>query len=334
MDPAYVPARLVTALELAERANLSSTDLITEALQSQKRLVILDNCEHLLAACATLAETIVAKCPRVTILATSTQPLGLTQEHLYGVPPLAVPELPAIWNAEMLATLSESDAVRLFLHRAREVFPGFELTLQNSAAVVTICRRLDGLPLAIELAAARVKMLAPAQIVERLDDAFALLTRGSPEALPKHQTLRATLEWSYRLLSAPEQILLRRLSVFAGSFDVEMVEAVCDHDLQAAPLDVLTDLADKSFVSILRHDQVTVRYGLLETIRQYAREQLDAAGERETFSSASPGLVRRVGRANASGARERDTGGSLCTPGARTRQSYAPRCNLHWTPDA
>ena len=143
---------------------------------------------------------------------------------------------------------------------------------------------MDGLPLAIELAAARVKMLAPAQIVERLDDAFALLTRGRAEALPKHQTLRATLEWSYRLLSAPEQILLRRLSVFAGSFDAEMVEAICDHDLQAASLDVLTDLADKSLVSILRHDQVTVRYGLLETIRQYAREQLDAAGERETFS--------------------------------------------------
>jgi predicted ATPase/DNA-binding SARP family transcriptional activator len=164
------------------------------------------------------------------------------------------------------------------------VFSGFELTLANGAAVVMICRRLDGLPLAIELAAARVKMLAPAQIVERLDDAFALLTRGRPNALLKHQTLRATLEWSYRLLSAPEQMLLRRLSVFAGSFDVTMVEAVCDHDLQAAPLDVLTDLVDKSLVSILQHDQVTVRYGLLETIRQYAREQLDAAGEREMFS--------------------------------------------------
>ncbi len=282
-DPTYVPARLVTALELAEHANLSSTDLITEALQAQQRLIILDNCEHLLAACAMLAETVLTKCPRVTILATSTQPLGLAQEHLYGVLPFAVPELPARLDADLLAALNQTDVLRLFLQRAQEVFPNFALNPQNIAAVVTICRRVDGLPLAIELAAARVKMLAPAQIVERLDDAFALLTRGSPVALPKHQTLRATLEWSYRLLSAPEQILLRRLSVFAGSFDVEMVEAICDHDLQAASLDVLTDLADKSLVSILQHDQVTVRYHLLETIRQYAREQLDAANEGETF---------------------------------------------------
>ncbi|HSD83495.1 MAG TPA: tetratricopeptide repeat protein, partial [Anaerolineae bacterium] len=280
-DPDYVPSRLVTALGLTERTNVSSTDLISEALQFQTRLVVLDNCEHLLAACATLAEALLEKCSHLTIFATSTQPLGLAQEHLYGVPPLAVPEPPASWSAETLAALSESEAVRLFLQRAREIFPGFELTLQNIAAIVTICRRLDGLPLAIELAAARVKMLAPAQIVERLDDAFTLLTRGRPEAWPKHQTLRATLDWSYQLLSAPEQILLRRLSVFAGSFDVEMVEAVCDHDLQTAPLDVLTDLVDKSLVSIWRHDQATVRYGLLETIRQYAHEQLDAAGERE-----------------------------------------------------
>ncbi|HTP08606.1 MAG TPA: tetratricopeptide repeat protein [Anaerolineae bacterium] len=284
LDPAYVPERLVTALGLAEHANLSAADLIIEALQSQQRLIILDNCEHLLAACTTLAEVILAKCPHVTILATSIQPLGLAQELPYSIPPLTMPELPAIWNAETLVVLRESDSVRLFLHRACEVFPSFELTLHNAAAVVIICRRLDGLPLAIELAAARVKMLAPLQIAERLDDAFALLTRGRPEALPKHQTLRATLEWSYRLLSVAEQMLLQRLSVFGGSFDVEMVEIVCNHDHQATPLDVLTDLVDKSFVSILHHDQTTVRYRLLETIRQYAREQLDAASEREMLS--------------------------------------------------
>lgn len=300
-ESAYVSARLLTALGLTERAEISATDIITETLAAHDHLIILDNCEHLVAACAALSETILAKCPRVTLLATSIQPLALAQEKIYPVQPLAVPKLPATMNdAAVLESLSRSDAVQLFVHRAREVFPGFELNLQNAAHIVTICRRLDGLPLAIELAAARVKMLSPAQIVERLDDTFGLLTRGSASALPKHQTLRATLEWSHRLLSEPEQALLHRLSIFAGSFDVEMVEAVCSNvereassvkchpssvTRHSSSLDLLSDLADKSFLTILREDAEIVRYRLLETIRQYAREQLDAAGEYETFAA-------------------------------------------------
>lgn len=284
-DPSFVPARLVTALNLSERANVSPAELVTAELASRQCLLMIDNCEHLLDACARLVETILAKCPHVTILATSIQPLALSQEKIYNVSPLAIPALPTAPNAETVAAYAETDAVKLFVNRAQEAFPAFDLNEQNLSAVVTICQRLDGMPLAIELAAARVKMLAPAQIAERLEDAFRLLTRGSPDALPKHQTLRAALDWSFRLLGAPEQILLRRLGVFAGSFDAEMVEAICDHDLQVPSLDVLTDLVDKSLVMIVQHQEDCVRYRLLETIRQYAREQLQQALEQETFAT-------------------------------------------------
>ncbi|MEP7356736.1 MAG: tetratricopeptide repeat protein, partial [Anaerolineales bacterium] len=283
-EPDYVPARLAAALGLAEHPDRSPTDLITEALGAQPRLLILDNCEHLLAACAALAEAILAACPGVTILATSIQLLGSANEQPYRVPPLAVPAPPERVDAALLSTLTEFDAVRLFLTRARELFPAFELTPQNIAAVITICQRVDALPLAIELAAARVKLLAPAQIIERLEDAFALLTRGQAEAAPRHQTLRATLDWSRRRLSPAEQTLLWRLSVFAGAFDLEMVEAVCSTGLPAAPLDVLADLVDKSLVAIVEHEAAGVRYGLLGTIRQYAREQLSAAGARDALA--------------------------------------------------
>src|SRR5262249_15089131 len=159
------------------------------------------------------------------ILATSTQPLRAPDEQVYAVPPLAVPPPPATWDAEALAALQSSEAANLFLQRAREAFPDFQLTPQNAAAVLSICERLDGMPVAIELEEARVKLLAPAQIADRLGDALALLPRGRGEAPPRHQALRATLDWTYRLLSLPEQVLLRRLSIFAGSFDLAMAEA-------------------------------------------------------------------------------------------------------------
>jgi len=282
-DPAFVADRLAATLELSDHPGQPAADLIAGALQSQERLIILDNCEHLMAGCVPLASRLLADCPRIKILATSIQPLGLAAEQLYSVPPLALPPAAGL-DVQTPAELEHFEAIGLFLQRAREAFPSFELTPHNSAAIITICRRLDGLPLAIELAAARVKMLAPAQIVQRLDDAFALLTRGRSEALPKHQTLRATLDWTYRLLSQPEQALLRRLSIFAGSFDVSMVEAVCGDAGLAAPLDALTDLVERSFVSIWQHEPATVRYGLLETVRQYAREQLQAAAEQATVA--------------------------------------------------
>jgi predicted ATPase/two-component SAPR family response regulator len=279
-NPAHMLARLVAALNLPESDHTNLTERIVEALQTQECLLVLDNCEQLLAACATLAETLLARCPRLSLLATSTQPLGLLAEQVYGVPPLAVPALPARLNVQVFMALSQADAVRLFVLRAREAFPDFEAGPDNLAALVAICRRLDGLPLAIELAAARIKMLSPAQIAERLEDAFALLTRGSPADPPRHQTLRATLDWSHALLPASEQALLRRLAIFGGSFELEAVEAVCGGHAPVGPwLDQLTDLAERSFVSIWRHDPDNVRYALLETIRQYARERLEAAGE-------------------------------------------------------
>ncbi|MCI0398607.1 MAG: tetratricopeptide repeat protein [Chloroflexi bacterium] len=263
-DEAYVPQAVATAVHVAEEAGRSPADTLAEALRPRQALLVWDNCEHVLGACATLAHALLAACPEIKILVTSLQPLGLPLEKVWTVPPLAIEE-----------------AVTLFVDRAAEVLPSFTLDATNEAAVRTICRRLDGLPLAIELAAARVKMLAPAQIVGRLDDAFRLLTRGTVATLPRHQTLRATMEWSYHFLSEPEQRLFRRLSVFAGSFTLEMVEAICGEGLEEpGVLDLLTDLADKSLVSILRQERETVaRYRLLETVRQYAREKLEASGE-------------------------------------------------------
>lgn len=191
------------------------------------------------------------------------------------MPPLTVPD------RSTPAPIHESDAVRLFVDRATRALPSFQLTLDNTEAVVAICRRLDGLPLALELAATRVNMLSLPQIVERLDEAFRLLTRGRTATLPRHQTLRATMDWSHQFLTEPEQTLLRRLSVFAGSFTLEMAEAICGAGLaEPGVLDVLTDLIEKSWVSPLeRAAEEMPRFRMLETIRQYSREKLEAAGE-------------------------------------------------------
>lgn len=271
-DPAYVAQSAASVLRLTESPNRSLLDVITEALHSRHALLILDNCEHVLSACAALARALLTHCPHVRLLATSLQPLGLPQETVWSVPPLMLPDR---------STPAESDAVRLFADRAARALPSFQLTPDNTEAVATICKRLDGLPLALELAAARVNVLSLSQIIERLDETFRLLTRGWTDALPRHQTLRATMDWSYQFLTEQEQTLLRRLSAFAGSFTLEMAEAVCGEGLaEPGVLDLLTDLIEKSWVLTLeRTAEEAPRFRMLETIRQYSREKLEVAGE-------------------------------------------------------
>jgi predicted ATPase/DNA-binding SARP family transcriptional activator/Tfp pilus assembly protein PilF len=275
-DPAYVVQTISSALHLSAPADQPPLDGLTAALRGQQALLVLDNCEHMLSACAALSLAVLHVCPGVTILATSLQPLGLPEETIWHVPPLSLTA-----HAEAGSAASEPDAVRLFVNRAARASASFQLTPENHPAVLAICQRLDGLPLALELAAARAGLLSPAQIAQRLDDVFGLLTRGSTSSLPRHQTLRATMDWSYGLLTEPEQWLLRQLSVFAGSFTVDMVEAVCgDGGPARTVVDTLFDLTDKSL--ILMHEpaaQGGARIRLLETVRQYAREKLEVAGE-------------------------------------------------------
>jgi predicted ATPase/DNA-binding SARP family transcriptional activator len=261
--------QVAAALHVPERAGASRHELIVGAVGDERALLVLDNCEHLVDACAGLAEALLRACPRLGILATSREALGVASEVAWLVPPLA-----------------SAEAVQLFVERARAALPSFALTDGNAAPVAEICRRLDGIPLAIELAAARVRVLAPEQIAGRLDDAFRLLSAGSRTALPRHRTLRATMEWSFALLGAREQVLLRRLAVFAGSFALDAAEAVCAGGPLAVDdiLDGVSALVDKSLVVMEPGDGVA-RYRLLETVRQYGLQRLAEAGEREAFEA-------------------------------------------------
>jgi predicted ATPase/class 3 adenylate cyclase len=281
-DPGLVPEAVAAALSIYERQGVPQRQALIEHLQSRRLLLILDNCEHLLPACAQLAETLLRECERLTILATSRERLGITGEALYPVPTLSLPDRKQIdaLGAELAPFLSRYEAIRLFVDRAMAVSPEFAVTAGNAPAVVEVCRRLDGIPLAIELAAARVRALPVEQIAPRLEDRFRLLTGGSRTALPRQQTLRALIDWSYDLLSEPERIVLRRLSVFAGGWTLEAAEAVCSGGSVEGweVLDLLTSLLDKSL--LLYETRVgEARYRLLETIREYARAPLREAGE-------------------------------------------------------
>lgn len=257
---------------------------------------MLDNCEHLIAACAALADALLRACPGVVILATSRSPLGIGGETTYAVPSLSLPDLENLPPAEHL---SQFEAVRLFIDRAEAAAPAFRVTKANAPAIAHLCHRLDGIPLALELAAARVRALPVEQITARLDDRFQLLTGGSRAALPRQQTLRALVDWSHALLSDEEKTLLRRLAVFAGGWSLDAAEAVC-----AGPglergqiLDGLGSLIDKSLVVF----ESEGRYRLLETIRQYAAERLAGAGEehavRQTHAAYFLALVEDLERA-------------------------------------
>jgi predicted ATPase/DNA-binding SARP family transcriptional activator len=275
-EPDLVSEAVAAALELHLPPYGGGRDALIAQLGGRQLLLVLDNCEHLIDACAALASAVIAHCPDVFILATSREALRSYGERTFRVPSLSLADprrLPSV------AELGRFASVRLFVERAADAAPGFRLTAANAAAVAQICFRLDGMPLALELAAARVRVLAPRQIAERLDDALALLGRGSRRGATRQETLLATLEWSHRLLDDEEKRLFRRLSVFAGGISLAAAEEVCAEGPRGdSVLDVLGRLADKSLVSVERL-QDEVRYRLPETIRQYAADRLRAAGE-------------------------------------------------------
>jgi predicted ATPase/DNA-binding SARP family transcriptional activator len=248
---------------------------LARQLAERRLLLVLDNCEHLLDACARLAAALLYACPDVVVLATSREPLRVGGEVTWRTPSLALPDLRDLPSLDRLAEL---ESVRLFVERARDVAPGFVLDATTAPAVAEICVRLDGMPLALELAAARTSALAPAQLASRLDDALHVLGRGSRSAVTRQQTLHATLAWSHNLLDEQERVLFRRLAVFAGSMSLEAVEQVCGGD-GLDVVDLLSRLVDKSLVQA-DHAEGTARYRLLETIRQFADQRLGDAGER------------------------------------------------------
>src|SRR5215218_6422799 len=240
---------------------------------------MLDNCEHLIEACAQLASLLLHSCPRLRVLATSREALGVEGEAVWRVSSLSVPDTDRLPTAN---ELTRYDAVRLFLDRARLRVPDFELTPENGRAVAQVCRRLEGIPLAIELATARVGPLAVEEVVQRLEDSLGLLTTGPRTAPPRQRTMRATLQWSHGLLSEPETKLFRRRSAFAGGWTLEAAEAVGSDGLGGANvLDVLSRLVEKSLVVAEATEGGRMRYRMLEPIRQYAREKLEEGGEAE-----------------------------------------------------
>src|SRR3712207_4185239 len=279
-EEALVPKAVAEALKVPERPQEPLADTLAEVLGSRQLLLILDNCEHFLEATARLVDKVLDSCPRLRILATSREALGVEGEVRWLVPSLSVPELR---RAPSSGELGGHESVRLFLERARGRDPSFSLGPQNALAVAEICRRLEGLPLTIELAAARVGTLSVEQISERLADSLKLLRGGSKTQMPKQRTLRGALDWSHRLLSEDEKKLFGRLSVFAGGWTLEAAEAVGagggveEDDV----LDVLSGLVEKSMVVAESVEGGTVRYRLLEPIRQYAQEKLEQSGESE-----------------------------------------------------
>jgi predicted ATPase/DNA-binding CsgD family transcriptional regulator len=274
-DPALVPRAVASALGVHEQVGRSLGDLLRDHLESRRLLLILDNCEHLVEACATLANTLLRACPDLRILATSREAMGIAGENVVLVPALSLPDPQAA-----LEGLPRGDAVRLFVDRATTVAPDFALDEQNAPALARICQRLDGLPLAIELAAAKVKVLSVEQISTRLDDCFRLLGPNSRTSLPHQRTLRATMDWSHDLLGRKEQILFRRLSVFSGGFTLEAAEEICaGGDIgEREVLAWLSRLVDKSLV-LAGEQGGEARYHLLETVREYGQERLQDSGE-------------------------------------------------------
>lgn len=276
-DPALAAHAVFTALGLRDRSASWPVGVLAEYLAEKRLLLVMDNCEHLLTASALLVETLLRRCPQLRVLATSREPLGVTGEVRLAVPCLSLPD-PG--KPASIQTVLASDAVRLFADRAAAVMPGYAVTSENQADVARLCRQLDGNPLAIELATVRMPVLGVNAITERLHERFRLLTGGSKAALPRQQTLEATIEWSYQLLNAEEQLLWQRLSVFADGFDLEAVEVVCAEDRlpRALMVDLVGALVNKSIVVAERLDAST-RFGMLETIRQFGREKLAASGE-------------------------------------------------------
>ena len=274
IDPERVPATVAGAIGASESPDKSITEVILERLRGKRTLVVLDNCEHLLGAAAELADTLLAADDGARLVATSREGLGIEGERLFAVRSMSVPK-----DAKVdFQHLEEFDAVRLFVDRARAARRDFTVGPENASAIADVCRRLDGIPLALELAAARVKVLSVEQIRARLDDRFRLLT-GGRSAVPRQQTLLATIQWSWEQLSEDEQRLLRRLSVFTGGWTLESATAVAGNNDEFEVLDLLTRLIDKSLVLVDQSGGSEARYGMLETVRQYGHDRLVEAGE-------------------------------------------------------
>ena len=274
-EPGQVPAAVASATGVLEQPGRPLPKVLAEALGGQDLLIVMDNCEHVIGAAAELAEVLDRSCPRVRVLATSREPLGIGGEHVYRLAPLSLPAE----DATSLEDLEGSDAVKLFVERARSYDSTFSLEEPVAGLVASICRTLDGIPLALELAAARVPGMSLADLDQRLDRRFRLLTGGSRTSLPRQRTLQATFDWSFQLLSPAEQVVLMGLSVFSGSFDLEAAEAVCSSEAVGAGdvADLVGSLVGKSLV-VAQRSSGSLRYSLLETVRQYGAERLLATG--------------------------------------------------------
>jgi predicted ATPase/class 3 adenylate cyclase/DNA-binding CsgD family transcriptional regulator len=285
-EPELVARTMAAVLQVSEEPGRPMLDTLVEAVGDRSLLVVLDNAEHVLGAAAKLADALMRSCPRAYLLVTSREPLGVSGEHVFRVPPLPVP--PADLAAP--GRLAAFESVQLFAERASLYRQGFALDAANAAAVAAVCVRLDGIPLALELAAARLGSLSVSEISSRLDQRFRLLTGGSRTALPRHQTLRALIDWSYDLLNPEEQIVLGRLSVFAGGWTLAAAEAVTSagDSGQWQVLDHLASLVDKSLV-LAEEIQGSTRYRLLETVRHYATERLDLRASRSALDETRAG---------------------------------------------
>ena len=314
-DPDLVPEAIASALNLRETPGRPLLETLIAYLKTRHLLLLLDNCEHLIDACAGLTQALLTACPRLRILATSREPLRVPGEITWPVPPLGLPELK---NLPALPELVRVEAVQLYIERARRTWPAFTLDGQNALPICQTCCWLAGSPLAIELAAARIRVLSPEQIAARLENVLGLLATGDRTVPPRHRTLQATLDWSYNLLSSDEQSLFRRLSVFAGSFSVEAAEAICAtgecHEGLASPhppkegardhgsasvLDLLAGLVDKSLLEVESEAGPDRRYRYLEPVQQYARARLEHAGDeasaRDRLLAWAVALAERVG---------------------------------------
>src|SRR6185503_8627535 len=286
-DSTYILSTIASTFNLRELHGARLIDTITDYLRGKQLLLILDNCEHLIETCAQLSDHFLHACPNLKIISSSREALGINGETVYRVPSLSLPSTQGGVSASAAEdggrsredggsrALMDYEAIRLFSERAIKANPQFTLTKDNAPYVAQICERLDGIPLAIELAAARLKLFTPQQIAERLDDRFKLLTGGNRTALPRQQTLRALIDWSYLTLNETEQEVLRRLAVFSGGWTFEAAEAVAG---QMEAMDGLSGLVNKSLVNVEEREDES-RYRYLETIRQYAMEKLLESGD-------------------------------------------------------
>jgi predicted ATPase/DNA-binding SARP family transcriptional activator/DNA-binding CsgD family transcriptional regulator len=284
-----VPQAVTQAMGVREQPGRSLTDTLVDALRTKNTLLVLDNCEHLVESVAPLLDTLLNSCPRLRVLATSRETLGVEGEILWRVSSLSVPDTDRL---PVAGEMTHYDAVRLFMDRARSRLPDFDLTPNNAEPVAEVCQKLEGIPLAIELATARVGTLSVRQLSERLRDPLGLLSAGGRTAGSRQQTLRGALDWSYELLGEPEQLLFGRLSVFAGGWTLEAAEAVGSRDgiEEAEALDLLSGLVNKSLVVSGTSRDDAQRYRMLEPVRQYAQERLEESGEAETIRNRHAGF--------------------------------------------